>query len=655
MSASLATQRNARVAPAAIGRFAVERELGRGRQGAVYLGRDPQLQRRVAIKTLHGGTGPSSSGIDRLMAEARLVSALQHPNIVSLYEAGEHEGRPYLVFEYVEGETLASHIRRAEAPDIPRAVIWMSQLAAGLAHAHARGVLHLDLKPENILIGSDGIPKLADFGIGRMLWAPGGESSRLPGTVCYMCPERFANAPPAPGWDVFALGLIFREMLTGRFTLEDESDIAAIYRIVNEIIPLPSTINPHIDERIDAVVAKALQKDPARRYRDAGEMKAALDRLRVPAGGERLATPDEIHVDATVEFLLRRMQHKGDFPVLSRNLSRITRIAARSEASTRELANEVLKDLALTKRLLGIANSAFYGNAGANVTSIYQAILVMGLDQVRLAVGSLLCTAHLQGGPNARVLREIALGSFAGAMLAKAIASHTGSAREEEAFICASFRHLGESLVVNYLPEEYEAIQARIAAGGAHDEAVASREILGIAYHRLGQGVARAWKLPERLVATMAPYPDGMAAGADDDEDALCECVSLADEICQAISRAPAGGGGEALEAIAERHAKGMNLSARTLAGLIAPADAMARKYAALLGIGTQGAEFIRRLDEWHARAGAPEAAGTDGRATDGAAAGEAAHEVAQETQGGAPPAARPVSRLRAWLGAIWG
>lgn len=630
----------------AIGRFAIRRELGRGRQGAVFLGVDPQIHRPVAIKMLH--TEHSGAHTERLIAEARIVGRLHHPNIIALHEIGEHDGRPFVVFEYVEGETLAESIRRGGAPDLSKSVIWMSQLLAALAHAHDHGVLHLDLKPANILIGSDGIPKVADFGVARMLWAKPGDLSALPGTVRYMCPERFANAPPAPGWDVFALGLIFREMLIGRIAIDAETDVAAIYRIVHETLSRPSAVNPRIDPRLDEVVTGALQKDPALRYRDAGAMKAALDRFRVPASRETLVAAEQVRVDATVEFLLRRMQHKGDFPVLSQDLSRISRIAANGDASAKELANAVLKDLALTKTLLGIANSAFYGPAGAHVTSIYQAILVMGVDQVRLAVGSLLCTAHLQGGPNAAALREIALRCFAAAMLAKNIAAATKAAAEEEAFICATFHHLGKSLTAHYLTDEYQAIEIRLASAAA-GEPVASREILGIAYHELGQAVARAWKLPGALVESMAPYPPGPVGPPADARERLRQCTCLADEICDRIGAAAAPGAVRDLDGLATRYADGIGLPAPALAGMIAPAGEMSRKYAALVGIGVEGAEFMRRFEDWCAR--------------EVATAPSSAEDAAPEAQAMPPAAPVPVaadaasgrrSGFRAWLGAIW-
>lgn len=618
----------------------------------MFLGIDPQLQRQVAIKTLRPDAGRSPQRTERLIAEARIISTLHHPNIVALYEYGEHEDQPFLVFEYLDGETLADFIRRCGALDISKAVIWMSQLLGALAHAHDHGVLHLDLKPANILIGKDGLPKVADFGVARMLWEPQSKTSELPGTVRYMCPERFSNQSPTPSWDVFALGLIFHEMLTGQPAIDGETDFRAIYRIVHEVLPLPSMVDPRIDSRIDPIVSRALLKDPAKRYADAREMKAALDRFRVPERRETLTASDQVEVDATVEFLLRRMKHKGDFPILSRNLSQINQIASRNNASAKELANAILKDMALTKKLLTIANSAFYGQAGANVTSIYQAVLVMGIDQVRLAVGSLICAAHFQGGANAGSLKEVAIQSFVGAMLAKNIACVTGLAGDEEAFICAMFRHLGKSLVIHYLADEFQAIEAGLTARSA-DESIISRQVLGIPYHALGQAVARTWKLPEKLATTMAPYPAGRAEPPRNRDEALWQCTSLADEICQAVAVTPPEQRWTALAALAERYQDGLELPVETLVAMIAPAADMSLKYARLVGVGVDGTGFMRRLNGWSAEAESdersaaePDHASSETKPSAPEQTGAPAHNASTATE--------PKSRVRGWLSAIW-
>ncbi len=200
-----------------IGRFIVEKRLGKGAQGSVYLARDPNLDRRVAVKILHpGDTQLSWSDGDTSPLEGRIASKLAHPNIVPIYDAGTHKGLPFLVFEFVQGRTLRQVLREDGALPIDRAcsVIW--SVLNGIGHAHAQGIIHLDLSPRNILVDTNRVARIMDFGLSRFAGSPGRSEAGVAGTIRYMSPEHFSDFDFGPYTDVFALASTFYEMVLGR-------------------------------------------------------------------------------------------------------------------------------------------------------------------------------------------------------------------------------------------------------------------------------------------------------------------------------------------------------------------------------------------------------------------------------------------------------
>ncbi|MGH8639710.1 MAG: protein kinase domain-containing protein, partial [Burkholderiales bacterium] len=359
-----------------INRFRLLRPLGQGAQGIVYAAHDPELDRQVAIKTLLLNGAASADQAEQFVAAAKTASSLSHPNIVPVFEVGIHAGQPFVVFEYVEGRTLAAALE-AEGPlPMARAVVMMSQILAGMAHVHASGLLHGDIKPANILIGVNNIPRVTDFGIARPARTAALETVSC-GTLQYTAPECLSEGRADYRSDVFALGLLFHEMLTGEPVYEAANEYSIIYRILNEIPPSPSASNPRIDRRLDDIVLKALQREPDQRYADANQMKLELDRYRVPAVAAASSDLREQALHGTVEFLLRRMALKSDFPALTASFNRINQLAAQSEdGSIKAISDLVMRDFALSQKLLRIANSSAFG--AGNVTRISQAITLLG-------------------------------------------------------------------------------------------------------------------------------------------------------------------------------------------------------------------------------------------------------------------------------------
>ena len=251
--------------PDYIDRFRIVRKLGQGSQGVVYLAEDPRLERFVAIKTIDRLLSPEQGR--RLMDEARNISKMRHPNVVSVYEAGDDRGKPYVVFEYVEGISLSDLMKKEGTMVVHRAVSMMIQILDGIDYAHQMGIIHRDLNPSNIMIDRDSVARIMDFGLSIMI----GAVNEVAGTPYYMSPEHFSRSPLTPKADIFSLGLVFYEMLAGRPAFTGDNNFALMYRISHDPVEPPSRFNRAIDDALEGAILRALEKDPASRYEDAGK------------------------------------------------------------------------------------------------------------------------------------------------------------------------------------------------------------------------------------------------------------------------------------------------------------------------------------------------------------------------------------------------
>ena len=267
--------------------FAVERTLGTGAMGVVYLARDLRIGRRVALKTLRSRgdivEDEYSESFLRFRREAKVCASLLHPNIVTLYEVGAQANRfLWMAMEYVEGESLASMIARHGRlnPDLAGRIA--GDVLRGLAYAHEHGVIHRDIKPGNVLVASDGTAKIADFGIAHATDANLTDLSdrgRLLGTPHYMSPEQVAGRRLDGRSDQFAVGAMLHEMLTGRKPFDSNSLTDVLYSVVNRPAPLPGSIDPSLPPWCDIVVKRLLEKRPEDRYETADEARRALREL----------------------------------------------------------------------------------------------------------------------------------------------------------------------------------------------------------------------------------------------------------------------------------------------------------------------------------------------------------------------------------------
>lgn len=268
------------------GRYAVVAEIGKGAMGVVYRANDPLLERTVAIKTVIMSDDPQEMAEyeARFYQEAKAAGGLNHPNIVTIYDIGKSGNIAYMAMELLDGVELRSMMKPGTTIEPARAVEIAAQVAEGLAYAHEHGVVHRDVKPANIMIVGAATAKIMDFGIARMRQSEvRTQTGVVLGSPRYMSPEQVAGKRAEPRSDIFSLGVIFYEMLTGRPAFTGEDVTSVMYQILNVVPPPPSTINPAVPTVLDFIVAKALAKTPEDRYQEARELARDLrDSARHP-------------------------------------------------------------------------------------------------------------------------------------------------------------------------------------------------------------------------------------------------------------------------------------------------------------------------------------------------------------------------------------
>lgn len=513
-----------------IGRFDIRRELGRGGQSVVYLGFDPQLQREIAIKTVHfNRPDPAQSQV--LLAEARMVSKLRHPNIVPIFEAGEQGGDPYLVFEYVPGKTLAEFLRDSGALSPVKAIGLLRPILDAVGQAHAQGIIHRDLKPSNILLDENATPRVMDFGIAVRVDSPN-DSEEYSGTPAYMAPEYIDRRESSERSDIFAAGLILFEMLAGRRAVEGDSIFQIMNRLANEDMKLPA--NAAVDENLCGILYKALARDPALRYQSAQQFAEALDNYLDPE--EEISGVQ--NKQSTLDFLLRRMRHKSDFPALSESVSAINKIANSETESINKLSNSILKDFALTNKLLRLVNSAYFRPAGGgSISTVSRAVIVLGFEAVRNIAITVLLFEHLQNKANANQLKEDFLRANLAGILAKGISATAQMRDLEQTFICALFHSLGRLLAQFYFPDESDEIR-RVMEQKKCCEDTAALQVLGISFEEMGIAIARQWGFPPLIVGSMRKLPGGVVKKPVTQEDRLRVLSDLSNELCDMIAQA---------------------------------------------------------------------------------------------------------------------
>jgi beta-lactam-binding protein with PASTA domain/tRNA A-37 threonylcarbamoyl transferase component Bud32 len=258
------------------GRYQVRARIARGGMATVYLATDLRLERRVAIKVMHGHLADDAAFRDRFIQEARSAARLAHPNVVNVFDQGQDSDMAYLVMEYLQGITLRDLLKEYGKLTPEQTMDIMEAVLAGLAAAHKAGIVHRDLKPENVLLADDGRIKIGDFGLARAATANTATGQALLGTIAYLSPELVTRGIADTRSDIYAVGIMMFEMLVGDQPFKGDQPVQIAYQHANETVPAPSTRNPGIPVALDELVLWATARDPEQRPRDA---RALLDQL----------------------------------------------------------------------------------------------------------------------------------------------------------------------------------------------------------------------------------------------------------------------------------------------------------------------------------------------------------------------------------------
>jgi eukaryotic-like serine/threonine-protein kinase len=279
------------------GRYRVGSWIARGGMATVYLGTDTKLDRTVALKVAHAELAHDPDFVRRFTGEARSVARLSSPNVVGVYDQGSHAGLPYLVMEYVPGQTLRELMRARGRLEPREALDIISGVLAGLAAAHEAGIVHRDVKPENVLLGAGNVIKVADFGLARAASrASHTQTGMLIGTAAYLAPEQVARSVSDSRTDVYAAGVMLFEMLTGVQPHTGETPLAVAHKHVSDVVPPPSSMVPGLPPSLDALVALATNRDPDLRPGDAGQFLQAISDARsgLPVAGPADPMPGQL-------------------------------------------------------------------------------------------------------------------------------------------------------------------------------------------------------------------------------------------------------------------------------------------------------------------------------------------------------------------------
>ncbi len=269
------------------GRYEIIAKIGSGGMSHVYQARDTILNRIVTVKVLRSELAEDKDFVRRFQVEAQAVASLSHPNIVSIYDVGQENGLPYLVMEYVEGLTLKRIIQK-EGPLSPAETVNLGvQVCAALAHAHEKGIIHRDIKSHNILVTPGGRVKVTDFGLARVLSVPSAtvtQSGTVMGSVHYLSPEQARGEETGPKSDLYSLGVVLYETVSGRLPFQGDNPVTVALKHVQGPPPALCKDNPVIPQRLEEIIFKALAKDPAQRFQSAREMQKALSEGSLLAG-----------------------------------------------------------------------------------------------------------------------------------------------------------------------------------------------------------------------------------------------------------------------------------------------------------------------------------------------------------------------------------
>ncbi len=546
--------------PKYLGRYELRQVLGKGVQATVWLAHDPRLDRQVAIKVMPAVRPGAGAAMEPWLREARHVARLSHPHIATLFEADVIDGQPSLVFEYVAGQTLAGHLLENGAMPAANAVALVLSVLDALQVAHAAGVVHRDLKPSNILLDRNLRPKVTDFGIAARMGTADVNADTVQGTPGYLSPEAATGQAATATSDVFGAALVLAEMLFGQPLVDGRDTYRAIYRVTHEDLALPQDSVHEVDDALRTLLMRGLARDARRRIASAEAFAQALREWQA-LQQDNAGAPEPQGSHATLGFLLRRMRHKSDFPAMSESIGRVQSMASSENESLNSLTSEILKDVALTNKLLRLVNTPQFAHAGGgSISTVSRAVSLIGFVGIRNIAMSLVLLEHMQNKAHAHLLKV----EFLRALLAGSLASDLCAlSREgEEVFIGSLFQNLGRLLTEFYFPEEAHQMRKGVAAGKSED--VAALAVLGMTCEELGLGVARVWDLPasiQRLMRKPAGNPPTRAP-ADTEERLRWLCLA-SNDMADAFLHKEGDALARELARLSSRYAGGLGLESK--------------------------------------------------------------------------------------------
>lgn len=318
-------------------RYLIVRSIGEGGMANVYLAHDTILDREVAIKILRGDLANDEKFVRRFQREALSASSLSHPNIVEMYDVGEDNGTYYIVMEYVDGKTLKQLVKRRGALTLSESIDIMLQLTDGISQAHETGIIHRDLKPQNILIKDDGSIKITDFGIAMALNSTQlTQTNSVMGSVHYLPPEQASGKGSTVRSDIYSMGILFYELLTGKLPFKGENAVEIALKHMKDPLPSVRKVNAAIPQSVENIILKSTAKNPKNRYRDAKEMR---DDLLTALNDDRLNEP---------KYIYPHPEHEQDEKVVvKKEVKTVT--PKEEEESTLEIVEAIKEDQTIRK------------------------------------------------------------------------------------------------------------------------------------------------------------------------------------------------------------------------------------------------------------------------------------------------------------------
>jgi len=698
-----------------IGNYVVDRPLARGGMGSVYVARHPHLGREVAVKFLAQEVSAEPELAARFLAEARVTASLNHPNIVEILDFGEVDGELYYAMELLRGKSLRAVMREKGRLSGAAMKPYVEQICWALDAAHRAGIVHRDLKPANVLV-LEGEPlrlKLLDFGVAKTMSSGPAQTraGQVLGTATHMAPEQALGDPGrvTPQSDLYSLGAIAYEMLTGLPVFHHESDMMLMVMHVRDAVrPIREHV-PEVPSAVARLIEACLAKDPAARPAGARAVAEALARALAnadavhattelqapeqlvsiadrptrlastvpptPVAGAPQPTKPARHVtapdttaaaptvraaepaamappaavapepaaapvpfaprpqpavtlasprapdapaapakaaarapaapavaedtppeaEATIQTLLSRLQRRGDFPAFARTVGEVSHKAdANGTFSAGQLGESILKDYALTAKLLRIVNANYARRFGGRIYSIQHAIVILGFDRVRsLALTiTLFKTAGTGKGPER--VSESAISALVSSEIARNLA---GEARvsDDEATVCAMFKNLGRHLVLVYLPELYDRVQSAVETEDI-TVAAAAKNVLGITFEDLGTAIAKSWQLPQHVVAAMSAT-EPAEGKLQRNEDRLNALAVFANAVCDVVTRETAETRDVAVRQLLAKHKHLVELDTPALEEILKRVEgSLNERYATLLGSDIQSSRFVTNV-----------------------------------------------------------